>query len=77
MKKNVGLSDRAVRLVLSVGVFVLAYIHVLPGNWNIVTWGVAFIFLLTGVFGRCPLYSACGIDTRGQGTSGNTHPKIS
>ena len=70
MKKNVGKYDRALRLVLSVGVFVLAYIHVLPGSWNISTWCLAAILLLTAAAGRCPIYKACGVDTRSTGASG-------
>ena len=64
MKKNVGLYDRALRLILSVGLFVLASIHVVPGYWNIIVWCLGGIFLLTGLFGICPLYGACGIDSR-------------
>ena len=89
MKKNVGLYDRALRLVFAVGVIVLAYIHVLPGSWNILTWCVGGILLLTAAFGRCPLYSVCGIDTRvprasgaspkpgASGPAGSTHPNVS
>jgi DUF2892 family protein len=64
MKKNVGLSDRAVRLVIAVGLIVLAAVHIVPGYWNIITWVMAGILLLTGLFGICPLYGACGVDTR-------------
>lgn len=89
MKKNVGISDRALRLVLSVGVFVLAYIHMLPGSWNIITWCVGGILLLTAAFGLCPLYSVFGVNTRksgtadasrgrgASGTAGTAKPKIS
>lgn len=86
MKKNVGKYDRALRLVLAVVVFILAYIHVLQGSWNIITWCVAGILLLTAAFGLCPLYSACGVDTRGShasgasgdtGAAGSANPKAS
>lgn len=89
MKKNVGKYDRALRLVLAVVVFILAYVHVLPGSWNIITWCVGVILLVTAAFGRCPLYSACGVDTRVShspsaagapgtgGTKGPANPKVS
>jgi len=83
MKENVGKYDRALRLVLAVVVFILAYIHVLPGSWNIITWCVAGILLLTAAFGRCLLYRACGVDTRGShapgvpGNPGSANPKAS
>jgi hypothetical protein len=89
MKKNVGKYDRALRLVLAVVVFVLAYVHVLPGSWNIITWCVAGILLVTAAFGRCPLYGICSIDTHGanksstsgasgpSGANSPAHPKVS
>jgi hypothetical protein len=89
MKKNVGLFDRVLRLVLSVGVFALAYIHVLPDGWNIITWCVGGMLLLTAAIGRCPLYGVCGIGTRSPGGSdssqtpgapgpgGTANPKVS
>ena len=69
MKKNIGLYDRAFRLVISVGLFILADRHVIPGYWNIITWCIAGIVLLTGLLGICPLYRACDIDTRNRGKS--------
>lgn len=77
MKKNVGKYDRALRLMLAVVVFVLAYIQVLPGSWNIITWCVAGILLVTAAFGHCPLYGVCNIDTRkfhASGASGTSKP---
>jgi hypothetical protein len=74
MKKNVGKYDRALRLVFAVFVFVLAYIDVIPGGWNIITWCVGGILLFTAASGRCPLYSACGVDTRSHHASGTGGP---
>lgn len=60
MKANVGVIDKAVRIV--VGLAVLSLIFFLEGNarW----WGlVGFIPLLTGVFGWCPAYLPFHIST--------------
>lgn len=64
MKKNVGLYDRVLRVIIAVGFFALGYVHTFPPGWNIFTWCLAVIVLLTAVFGICPLYGACGINTR-------------
>ena len=73
MKRNVGFYDRVVRLVLSIGLFIVADSHVVPGDWNIITWCVAGILLLTSVAGVCPLYSAFGADTRKQKKPGDSY----
>ena len=60
MKQNVGPSDQFIRV--AIGVVLLALILVLEGNarW----WGLlGLVSLLTGLFGRCPLYSVLGINS--------------
>jgi hypothetical protein len=64
MKKNIGSFDRNIRLLVAIVLLIIALIGVVPGNWNIITWSLGGIFLLTSLTGRCPLYSACGIDTQ-------------
>ena len=71
MKKNIGPYDRALRLVISVGLFVIAALHMVPGYWNIVTWCLAAILLLTALLGTCMLYKVFGIDTRKQAKTTN------
>jgi hypothetical protein len=60
MKQNVGRIDQVIRI--AIGVLLLALILVFEGNarW----WGLlGLVPLLTGLFGRCPLYSLIGIDS--------------
>ena len=60
MKKNIGSIDQFTRV--AVGVVLLALVLVLEGTarW----WGlVGLVPLLTGLLGRCPLYSVFGIST--------------
>ncbi len=59
MNLNEGFIDRAVRVVLGVGL--LALIFVGPKTW----FGlVGLVPLLTGLVGFCPLYRMVGIRTR-------------
>ncbi|MBX2838218.1 MAG: DUF2892 domain-containing protein, partial [Gammaproteobacteria bacterium] len=56
MNMNVGRKDRLVRVVI--GVFLLMLVVVGPQT----PWGyIGLIPLLTGLFGRCALYSLFGI----------------
>jgi hypothetical protein len=60
MKQNVGAVDKFIRI--AIGVMLLALIFVLDGDarW----WGLlGLVPLLTGLFGRCPLYSLIGINS--------------
>jgi hypothetical protein len=62
MKRNIGLTDRAIRIV--VGFALLSLVFMLEGNarW----WGLVGILpLATGLVGWSPLYLAFGIDTCG------------
>jgi Protein of unknown function (DUF2892) len=55
MPRNVGSTDRLVRVILGVGLLLIAF----EGPHT--AWGyVGLIPLLTGIFGYCPLYHALG-----------------
>ncbi|MER3498379.1 MAG: DUF2892 domain-containing protein [Chitinophagaceae bacterium] len=63
MKKNVGVTDRIIRLLLSaifVYLYFAGYVIGLPGVILLVLVG---IFFLTSLFGVCLLYSIFGIST--------------
>lgn len=58
MHHNVGLLDRAIRIVL--GLAILSLVYVGPES----LWGyLGFIPLITGLVGYCPLYHVLGIST--------------
>jgi hypothetical protein len=63
MVRNVGPEDRVVRIVVAIGLAVLIAVGVLDGIAAIVVGIVAAYLLLTGLFARCPLYKATGLDT--------------
>ncbi|HEY2368164.1 MAG TPA: DUF2892 domain-containing protein [Polyangiaceae bacterium] len=58
MKRNEGMVDRAVRVVL--GVALLALVFVGPQTWLGL---VGIVPLVTGLVGFCPLYRLVGLST--------------
>lgn len=57
MTRNVGSADRAIRIVVGLGIIAAGIAY---GSW----WGaVGAVPLLTGLIGWCPPYSLFGIST--------------
>jgi len=63
MKKNMGTTDRAIRVLVAIIIAVLYFTHVISGTLAIVLGIIAAIFLLTSFIGFCPLYLPLGINT--------------
>jgi len=63
MKKNMGIVDRVLRIVLAIVVAVLIYMGTLSGTAAIVLGIIAGVFLLTSIVGNCGLYSLLGFST--------------
>jgi hypothetical protein len=63
MARNIGPEDRVVRIVLAVGLAVLAYLGVLPGVASIIMIVLAVYLLLSGLFARCIFYKMIDVDT--------------
>ena len=63
MKKNIGNADRFTRVVLAIVIMFLFYIKVIEGTLAMVLLLVGIIFLLTSLFGYCPIYSIFNINT--------------
>jgi hypothetical protein len=63
MKKNMGLADRVIRVLIAVVVTILYFTGVLTGTWAIVLLILSGIFLLTSLVGMCPLYMPFGLKT--------------
>jgi uncharacterized membrane protein len=63
MKKNMGIFDRVLRIILAIVVAILIYMETLTGTAAIVLGVIAGVFLLTSIFGICGLYSVVGINT--------------
>ncbi len=63
MKKNMGVNDRIVRILVAVVLAVLYFTHVISGTLGIILLIVAGIFVLTSLLGLCPLYLPFGFNT--------------
>ena len=63
MKKNMGLIDRIIRIVLAAAVAILIFTGSLTGAAAVILGILAVIFLLTGLVAFCPLYLPFGIKT--------------
>ncbi len=63
MKKNMGTTDKAVRILVAVVIAALYYTGTISGTLAIVLLALAIIFLLTSFLNFCPLYTLFGIST--------------
>lgn len=63
MKKNVGNTDKAIRVILAIGIALLYYFDVIQGTLAYVLMAFAIIFLITSFISFCPLYKPFGIST--------------
>ncbi|WP_028787348.1 YgaP family membrane protein [Terrimonas ferruginea] len=64
MKKNMGTTDKSIRILAAVVMVVLYYTNILSGMAAIVPGILAIVFLLTSLISFCPLYLPFGINTR-------------
>ena len=63
MARNVGPEDRVVRIVVGLGLGLLAYLQVLPGIATIVMAVLGVYLVLSGLAARCLFYKMADIDT--------------
>jgi flagellar biosynthesis component FlhA len=63
MAKNIGPEDRVVRIVVGLGLALLAYLGVLPGIPTIIMAVLAAYLIITGLIARCLFYKLADIDT--------------
>lgn len=63
MKKNMGLVDKIIRLIIAAVLGFLYYNETLTGTVGIVAVVVAGVFALTSLVGFCPLYTLIGVNT--------------
>ena len=63
MKKNVGVADKWIRIILAAIVVGLYFAKVLTGTLGIVLLVIAVILILTSVVNFCPIWALLGIKT--------------
>ena len=63
MKKNMGTTDRVIRLIIAAVIGVLYYTGTISGTLGIVLLVLAAVFVLTSFVSFCPLYAPFGTST--------------
>jgi hypothetical protein len=63
MKKNMGLTDRIIRIVVAILVLVLYFMEVINGTLALILGAFAVIMIATSFVSFCPLYMPFGINT--------------
>ncbi len=63
MKKNMGTTDRVIRLIIAAVIGVLYYTGTISGTLGIVLLVLAGVFVLTSFMSFCPLYLPFGLST--------------
>ncbi|MCZ8228495.1 DUF2892 domain-containing protein [Flavobacterium sp.] len=63
MKKNMGVTDKRIRVFIAVLLFGLYYFKVIEGTLGMIGLGLALVFVLTSFISFCPLYLPFGIST--------------
>ena len=63
MKKNMGNTDRVVRVVVAIAIAALYFAGIIQGTLAYVLLTLGVIFLLTSFISFCPLYTLVGLKT--------------
>lgn len=63
MKKNMGTTDKIIRIAVAAVIGFLYYNGTISGTLGIVLMGLAGIFVLTSFISFCPLYAPFGLNT--------------
>lgn len=63
MKKNMGIADKVIRILVAIVIAALFFTNVITGTLGIVLLVFAAIFLLTSFVSFCPLYLPFGLKT--------------
>lgn len=63
MKKNMGTTDRIIRIIVAIAIAGLYFANIITSTWAIPLLIVAGIFILTSFISFCPLYLPFKIST--------------
>jgi hypothetical protein len=63
MKKNMGNTDKLVRVLIAVIIAALYFTNTITGTLGIVLLVLAGVFVLTSAISFCPLYAPFGLST--------------
>lgn len=63
MKKNMGSTDKMIRVIIAIIIAILYYTGTISGTLGIVLSAFALVFVITSFISFCPLYLPFGIST--------------
>lgn len=63
MKKNMGTTDKTLRILTAVVIFALIYTETLQGTLAWVLGAFSVVFILTSLISWCPIYTVIGLNT--------------
>jgi uncharacterized membrane protein len=63
MKKNMGVIDRVLRILVAIILAILYFTSTVTGTFGIVLLVLAGVFVLTSIISFCPLYLPFGLKT--------------
>ena len=63
MKKNMGRTDRTIRILIALVIAILYWQKIIDGTLAYVLLALAAIFVITSFVSFCPLYSIAGLNT--------------
>ena len=63
MKKNMGMLDKVIRVIIAVVIGILYYMEIITGTLGLVLVILAAVFVLTSLISVCPLYMPFGCST--------------
>jgi hypothetical protein len=63
MKKNMGSTDKIIRIVLAAVFAYLYFSGTVVGTYGIILLVLGAVFLLTSIISFCPLYAIVGLST--------------
>ena len=64
MNKNMGSTDRIVRIIVAIAFGLLYFTNTVTGTFGIVLLVLGIVFLLTSIVSFCPLYAPFWLSTR-------------
>jgi hypothetical protein len=67
MKKNMGMADKIVRIIIAIVFAVLYFTNIVPGTVGIILLLLGIVFVITSLIGFCPLYLPFGMNTGAKG----------
>lgn len=63
MKKNMGSTDRFIRIFIAIALFTLFFTNVVQGTIAYILVAIACVLIFTTFINFCPLYTLMGINT--------------